>query len=64
MYRYWKSRFWQEKILLYYLEEKKALCIFKNPLYVDGVAYPHHNGKFGLNEEYFINGVKFLYSGC
>lgn len=45
----------------YYLEETKGAYVFlKNPLYVDGVAYPHHNGKFGLNEKYFINGVKFL----
>ena len=45
----------------YYLEEKKGAYVFlRNPLYVDGIAYPHHNGKFGLNEEYFINGVKFF----
>ena len=34
--------------------------LLQNPLYVDGVAYPHHNEKFGLNEKYFINGVKFF----
>ena len=45
----------------YYLEEKKGAYVFlRNPLYVDGIAYPHHNGKFGLNEKYFINGVKFF----
>lgn len=45
----------------YYLEETKGAYVFlKNPLYVDGVAYPHHNVKFGLNEKYFINGVKFF----
>lgn len=45
----------------YYLDEVPGTYVFlRNPLYVDGIAYPHHNGKFGLNEEYFISGVKFF----
>lgn len=45
----------------YYLEKVPGTYVFvKNPLYVDGVAYPHHNGKFGLNEEHFISCVKFF----
>lgn len=45
----------------YYLEKVPGTYVFlKNPLYVDGVSYPHHNGKFGLEEKYFVNGVKFF----
>lgn len=45
----------------YYLEKVKGAYVYlMNPLYVDGVAYPHHNVKFGVNEEHFIKGVKFF----
>lgn len=45
----------------YYLEEVKgAYVLLRNPLHVEGIAYPHHNGRFGLNEEHFIKGVKFF----
>lgn len=45
----------------YYLDFVPGTYVFvKNPLYVDGIAYPHHNGKFGLEEKHFVQGLKFF----
>lgn len=45
----------------YYLDVVPGTYVLvKNPLYVDGVAYPHHNGKFGLEEKHFVQGLKFF----
>lgn len=45
----------------YYLDVVPGTYVLvKNPLYVDGIAYPHHNGKFGLEEKHFVKGLKFF----
>lgn len=45
----------------FYLEKVPGTyAILRNPLEIDGVVYPHHNGKFALDESAFIMGVKMF----
>ena len=48
-----------------YLQEIPGCFIFlENPLEIDGVAYPHHNSKFAIDESYLTSGVGLFVKGA
>lgn len=45
----------------YYLQEVPGTFVFlSTPLEIEGVAYPHHNSKFAIDEQYFDRGVSIF----
>lgn len=50
--------------MAYFLEKAPGTFFFlSNPREVDGVAYPHHNSKFDINESIFYKGAALFVQG-